>query len=153
LDAHEKIAEGLEAQRLSVGDDDAVQEGFLRVIRLGDPAGLTNPRGYWYSASRNALRDRRRRESAERRAIRAWLEVRAPDPDPVRWSEEQLGDLHRVIEKLPGQRRGLIDLELGGMRKLSDLAEALEISHGAARVLRHRTYRQLRDLLVELQAA
>jgi RNA polymerase sigma factor (sigma-70 family) len=147
------MAEGLEAQRLSVGDDDAVQEGFLRVIQLRDPAQLSNPRGYWYSASRNALRDRRRRELVERRAVRAWLDIRALGCDPGRWSEEQLGDLHLAVEKLAGQRRRLVDLELAGMRKLSDLAKALEISEGAARVLRHRTYRQLRALLAELQAA
>jgi RNA polymerase sigma factor (sigma-70 family) len=148
------MAEGLEAQRLSIGDDDAVQEGFLRVIRLRDPSGLSNPGGYWYAASRNALRDRRRRELVERRAIQAWLDVRAPAPDPGRWAEEQIGDLHRAIEKLSGQRRRLVDLELGGIRKLSDLAKALEISDGAARVLRHRTYRRLRALLLaEAQAA
>jgi RNA polymerase sigma factor (sigma-70 family) len=130
-----------------VGDDDAVQEGFLRVIERGDPARLSNPGGYWYSASRNVLRDRRRRELVERRIIRTWLEIRASTPDPDRWSEDDRYHLRRSIESLSGRRRRLVDLELSGVRNVSDLAKALEITEGATRVLRHRTYRQLSRLV------
>lgn len=140
-------AEGLAAQRRTVGDDDAVQDGFLRIAQNGDLSGVANPMGYWYSASRNARRDRQRRESAERRAIRAWLETRPPDAPLERWSESQLDDLRGAVEGLEGHRRQLIELELEGRRGLRDLAATLGISEGAARVLRHRTYRQLRAAL------
>jgi RNA polymerase sigma factor (sigma-70 family) len=147
VDALQKLAEGLDAQRRSLGDDDAVQEGFLRVVTGRDPIGLANPPGYWYSASRNALHDRRRREAAESRAVRAWLDLRPPATEPERWSEDQIGGLRTAIERLEGRRRRLVDLELGGVRRVGDLAEALGITEGAARVLRHRTYRQLRAIL------
>lgn len=147
MDAVQKLADGLDAQRRSLGDDDAVQEGFLRVVEGRDPTGLANPPGYWHSASRNALRDRRRREAAERRAIRAWLDVRPPAVEPERWSDDQISGLRAAIESLEGRRRRLVDLELGGLRRVGDLAEALGITEGATRVLRHRTYRQLRAML------
>ena len=141
------MAESLETLRRSVGDDDAVQDGFLRVVEGRDPAGLSNPGGYWYSASRNARRDRHRRDAAEGRAIRAWLAVRPPATEPERWSDDQISRLHLAIENLEGRRRRLVDLELVGIRSAGALAEALGISEGAARVLRHRTYRQLREML------
>jgi RNA polymerase sigma factor (sigma-70 family) len=141
------MAEGLAAQRRTVGDDDAVQDGYLRVVQHGDLRGLANPMGYWYSAARNARRDRQRRESAEGRAIRAWLEIQPPGGHPERWSDDQLDDLLRAVDGLTGRRRRLIDLELEGRRDLRDLAATLGISEGAARVLRHRTYRQLRATL------
>jgi len=147
VDEQQKMAEGLRAQRQIVGDDDAVQDGFLRIIERRDPGGLSNPRGYWYSASRNALRDRQRRQAAERRAIRAWLDIRPPASDRERWSEDQLSDLHLAIDRLMGRRRRLIDLELSGIRNVDELAESLGITQGATRVLRHRTYRQLRAFL------
>ena len=138
------MAEALAVQRRTVGDDDAVQDGYLRIAQHGDLRWLANPMGYWYSASRNARRDRQRRESAERRAIRAWLEIQPPAGHAVRWSDNQLVDLLRAVDGLKGRRRRLIDLELEGRHDLRDLAATLGISEGAARVLRHRTYRQLR---------
>jgi RNA polymerase sigma factor (sigma-70 family) len=147
LDEQQELACGLEAQLRSVGDADAVQEGFLRAFQHGKPDKLANPQGYWYRASRNALHDRRRRRSAEDRAIRSWLEIHPRDQDAHRWTDEQLSDLHRGIDQLTGRRRRLIELELSGVRDGRALADALGISEGATRVLRHRTYRQLRLLL------
>src|SRR5580698_7079589 len=110
------MAGALQSLRRSVGDDDAVQEGFLRVIEARDPATLRNPKGYWYAASRSALRDRQRRQAAERRAIQSWLETQ-------RWLEtksdvdesggrfdERLGDIRCAASKLCGQRRRLIEM-------------------------------------------
>ncbi len=53
MDVCQEMAEGLAAQRLLVGDDDAVQDGFLKVL-VGGVANLDNRGGYWYAASRNA---------------------------------------------------------------------------------------------------
>jgi RNA polymerase sigma factor (sigma-70 family) len=147
LDELQELAYGLEAQLRSVGDADAVQDGLLRVVQRRGPDGLTNPQGYWYMASRSALRDRHRRQIAEDRAIRSWLETQTREQEPDRWSEEQLSDLRQGIDQLQGQRRQLIDLELNGVRECRALAVSLGISEGATRVLRHRTYRQLRKLL------
>lgn len=142
-----EMATGLEAQLRSVEDDDAVQEGFLRVLRRRHPGNLANPQAYWYRASRSALLDRQRRRIAEERAIRQWLEVGPREAEAERWSDDQLADLRRGIGELRGKRRRLIELELSGVHEGRPLAEALAISEGAVRVLRHRTYRQLRDLM------
>ena len=142
-----ELANGLQAQLRSVGDADAVQDGFLRVVQRRGPDKLANPQGYWYRASQNALNDRQRRRSAENRAIRSWLETQPRNQEADRWSEEQLSDLQRGVDQLQGRRRQLIDLELSGVRECRALADALGISEGATRVLRHRTYRELRMLL------
>jgi len=147
LDDLQEMATGLNALLKSVGDDDAVQEGFLRVQRRRHPGNLANPQGYWYRASHSALLDRRRRRVTEERAIRQWLEVGPRDAEQDRWSEGQLADLRRGIGKLSGKRLRLIDLELSGVHDGRLLAEELGISEGAVRVLRHRTYRQLRALV------
>jgi FixJ family two-component response regulator len=84
---------------------------------------------------------------AEDRAIQSWLETKPRDQQADRWSEEQLAHLRRGVDQLQGRRRQLIDLELNGVREGRALADALGISEGATRVLRHRTYRQLRQLL------
>ena len=147
MDDLQEMATGLEAQLTRVGDDDAVQEGFLRVLRRSHPGSLDNPQGYWYRASYNALVDRRRRLVTEDRAIRQSLEVCPREAEQERWSDDQLADLRRGIGDLRGKRRRLIDLELSGVYEGRPLAEALGISEGAVRVLRHRTYRQLRALV------
>lgn len=147
MDDLQKMAMGLEAQLRSVGDDDAVQEGFLRVQRRRHPGSLANPQAYWYRASHSALLDRHRRRVTEERAIRQWLEVGPREAEQERWSDDQLADLRRGIGELRGKRRRLIDLELSGVHEGRPLAEALGISEGAVRVLRHRTYRQLRALV------
>jgi RNA polymerase sigma factor (sigma-70 family) len=147
LDDQEELAHGLEAQLRSVGDADAVQDGFLRILQRRGSDKLANPQGYWYRASRNALHDRQRRRLAEDRAIRGWLETKTRDQPADRWSAEQLANLRRGVDQLQGRRRRLIDLELSGVREGRELADELGISEGATRVLRHRTYRQLRELL------
>ncbi len=147
MDDLQEMATGLEAQLRIVGDDDAVQEGFLRVIRRRHPSSLANPQAYWYRASRSALLDRQRRRVTEERAIHQWLEVGPREAEQERWSDDQLADLRRGIGELRGKRRQLIDLELSGVHEGRRLAEALGISEGVVRVLRHRTYRQLRALV------
>ena len=147
MDEQRELAHGLKAQLRSVKDEDAVQDGFLRVIQRRGSEKLANPQGYWYRASQSALRDRDRRQSAEERAIRSWLEIQGRVQEPDRWSAEQLSGLRRGIDQLEGKRRLLVELELSGLREGRALADALGISEGATRVLRHRTYRQLRELL------
>ncbi len=147
MDDHQQLAQGLRAQLRSVGDEDAVQDGFLRIIQRRAPQKLVNPDGYWYRASHSALRDHKRRRAAEDRAIRRWLEIQPGHVESRPCSEEQIVHLRFAIDRLAGRRRRLIDLELSGVRETRSLADAIGISEGATRVLRHRTYRQLRKFL------
>ncbi len=55
--------------------------------------------------------------------------------------------LRWAVGQLQGLRRQLIELELSEVREVRALAFALGISEGATRVLRHRTYRQLREVI------
>ncbi len=143
----QELPQRLSAQLRVVGDEDAVQEGFIRDVKRQAWNSLRNPHGYWYQASRNALRDQHRRRAIEDRAIRSWLEIHSQDNEPGRWSEQDLSDLRKGIEQLRGHRRQLIDLELSGVRPVAAIAGELGISEGAVRVLRHRTYRQLREFI------
>jgi DNA-directed RNA polymerase specialized sigma24 family protein len=147
LEQEQELAQGLPAQLRTVGDEDAVQDGFIRVVRRQGWASLKNPHGYWYATSRNALRDRHRRRAAEERAIRSWLEMQPRDGEPENCPEGQLVTLRWAVGQLQGLRRQLIELELSEVREVRALAFALGISEGATRVLRHRTYRQLREVI------
>lgn len=149
MEALEEIARLLPTQRRRIDDDDAVQEGFLRMAGRGIQ-GLENPGGYWYTAARRAQIERLRKAQAEQRTVSRWLELQSAE-QPVEEAEESL--LQRlselVEEKLRGRRRELARLELAGITRVSDLSRILGISPGAVKVLRHRAYRQLRQALLE----
>jgi RNA polymerase sigma factor (sigma-70 family) len=148
MEALEEAARLLPRQRHSINDDDAVQEGFLRMARRGTQ-GLSNPGGYWHTASRRVQIERHRKARSEHSAIVRWLEVQRAQEPEEELPEELLELLMASVEGLHGRRRRLVELELGGLTRIGDLAECLGISPGAVKVLRHRTYRQLRKLVTE----
>ena len=113
------------------------------------------------------LRDHLRKEASERRTVEIWLEIqrfegRAPDgrpgcehldelelsPGTPTDSDRRVEALHRSVAGLRSCRRQLVELELQGVRSVAELSDRLGISPGATRVLRHRTYRQLRARLL-----
>jgi RNA polymerase sigma factor (sigma-70 family) len=148
MEALEEAARLLPRQRQSINDDDAVQEGFLRMARRGTQ-GISNPGAYWHSAARRAQIESYRKARSERSAIARWLQVQRAQEPEHELPEEMLTLLKDSVEGLRGRRRQLVDLELGGLARIGDLAECLGISPGAVRVLRHRTYRQLRKAFTE----
>ena len=106
MDDLQEMATGLEAQLRSVGDADAVQEGFIRVQRRRHPESLANPQAYWYRASHSALLDNRRRRVTEERANRQWVEVGPRQAEKQRWSDAQLADLRRALPLASCAARG-----------------------------------------------
>ncbi len=148
MEALEEIARLLPRQRQRIADEDAVQEGFLKMASRGTE-GLENPGGYWYTAARRAQFERSRKAQAERRTISRWLELQSVERPREDADEALIQLLPDLVERLRGRRRTLAQLELAGVTRVSDLSELLGISHGAVKVLRHRTYRQLRQALVE----
>jgi len=147
VDASDVESQDLYDQLRAVGDEDAVQDGFLRIFQRSNCVAPKNLKAYWYSASKNALTDRSRRLSAERRAVGRLSEVIPMTDEATRWSEQQVRDLISIANDLSGRSRLLIALELQGTRNISELSDSLAMSEGATRTLRYRTYRQLRAAL------
>lgn len=142
----ETVAAGLHEQRRAVRDEDAVQEAFLRLVLVVPAARVTNPGGYWYRTARRVQIDQRRHAAAARRTERRWAESEALlKPEPL--DLDRIERLRRAVSYLPTGRRRLAELELAGVTDLGELAEKLRLSRGATKVLRHRTYRQLRRLV------
>ncbi len=153
----DEISRLLPKQRQLIDDDDAIQEGFLKMAKRGT-RGLENPGGYWYTAARRAQIERRRKAEAEQRTVARWFEIQQiqqleiqqiqQTEPPLRYADDSaIRQLPELVEGLRGKRRALAELELAGTTRVSDLAEHLGISPGAVKVLRHRTYRQLRQAL------
>jgi RNA polymerase sigma factor (sigma-70 family) len=142
----DEVARLLPRQRQLIDDDDAVQEGFLKMAKRGT-RDLENPGGYWYTAARRAQIERRRKTEAEQRTVASWLEIQQAPPPMAYLDDSVVRHLAELVEGLKGKRRALAELELSGTTRVSDLAEHLGISAGAVKVLRHRTYRQLRQAL------
>jgi DNA-directed RNA polymerase specialized sigma24 family protein len=68
MEALEEAARLLPRQRDSINNDDAVQEGFLRMARRGMQR-LANPGGYWYTTSRRVQIERHRRPGSKPRPL------------------------------------------------------------------------------------
>ncbi len=142
----DEVARLLPRQRQLIDDDDAIQEGFLKMAKRGTE-GLENPGGYWYTAARRARIERLRKAEAEHRTVARWLETQQAEQPPAHPDDSVIRCLGELVAGLKGKRRALAELELAGTTRVSDLAEHLGISHGAVKVLRHRTYSQLRQAL------
>lgn len=148
----EGLAAGRAAQVAAVRDEDAVHDGFIRTLVKVDREEVANPQGYWYVASRRALIDRARRKAAERRALRRWAEQAGHEPDIDDEADipaEALGD---AIAGLNERGRALVELELAGVVGAAELADRLGTTAGNIRVLRHRTYRRLAEILGDRRA-
>lgn len=131
------------------GDEDALQEAYLRLQRCG-LSGLDDPVSYWRRAARNAAVDAHRFDQRQQKVLAGWdLELARLDQD---FDDELVGDeriasLRCAIERLPVRRRALIEAELSGVHDTAELAARLHTTPGAVRVLRHRTYADLRRIL------
>ena len=145
MEALEEIARLLPRQQQRIDDDDAIQDGFLKMARRGTQ-GLENPGGYWYTAARRAQIERNRKAQVEQRTVSRWLELQRIENPRVEPDDSLVRRLSEAVDsQLKGKRRALAQLELAGITRVSDLSELLGISPGAVKVLRHRTYRQLRQ--------
>lgn len=161
MDELTRLARTLPAQRRAVTDDDAVQEAFIAVAAM-DLTVLVNAPGYWY---RIAARRRVDHQRAQTRADRhtTSLHAEAQDCEALDETDDLIDELDTletqesglksgpsiatVLPRLSPGRRSLIEAELAGITDTATLASILGCTPSAVRVLRHRTYRQLRDLL------
>lgn len=142
-----------------VGDtqlaSDLTQETFMRVHRARDRYRRGAPVGPWVlTIARRLSIDALRRRAAKR--DRVTRDGRVPDqaaPTPDEPTPQWLVDeVRAAIEALPESQRVVVSMHKLEGRPLAEVAEALGIKEGAARVRAHRGYKRLRMVLAGIRS-
>ncbi|MGN6375584.1 MAG: RNA polymerase sigma factor [Sphingomonas sp.] len=116
---------------------DLVQEVFLRLSRLPDPAAVEKPEHFLFVTAANVLKDRARRAAVRGQGLHdpvpdgdlASSEIPA---DRVLASKEAIDRLQAALAELPERRRDVFVLRVLEGMKMADVARALSISTRAA---------------------
>ena len=132
--------------------EDATERIFLAALRaLPDFRDQGSTFRAWlfriaHNTVANAHRSRARRSA---QPIPDWFEMPAPDADPARLAAaaDELREVRRAIERMPDDRRQVILLRFVDELSTAEIAQVLDRSPGAVRVLLHRS---LRDLAARL---
>lgn len=95
----------------------------------------------------NALRSRRRHRSASLDLVPE--RVAAEDPARLAGEAEDARRLQRAVSRLSGDRRQVVVLRFVEGLATHEIADVLDRSEGAVRVLQHRALRDLAQLLAE----
>lgn len=103
--------------------DDIVQEAYCRLSGLEDTASIVNPRAYFFRVVRNVLLEQMRRARVVRIETIAGMEQLeladdAPSPERVVVGQSELEKVKRLIARLPGRCRDVIEL-----RKIHGLSQ------------------------------
>lgn len=123
--------------------EDACQETFLAVVRHRDELdGVRDPRAWLLKvALRSCLWVRRkRRRDAHEPLVEG---PAAPAPPPLHRDES--GAVRAAIDRLPDRYRAVLALRFQQGLEHERIAEALDVSPEAARVLLHRAVVKLRE--------
>lgn len=137
--------------------EDLVQETFLRVHRGRHQYRLGAPVGPWVLTIARRLCIDLLRRADRREGVSPTGEL----PERPLWAEgggvEDMDDaaalvaeVRAAIDALPVGMRSVVSLHHLDGRSLAEVAVALGITHGAARVRAHRSYGRLRSSLVGL---
>jgi RNA polymerase sigma-70 factor (ECF subfamily) len=123
--------------RVKADVPDLVQEVFLRLSRMDDPAAIEKPEHFLFVTAANVLRDRARREMAQRRAVGddALIPVAEGSdfpPDRVLESKQAAEYLAAALRDLPERTRDIFVLRVFEGMKMADVARAFSISTRAA---------------------
>ena len=126
-------------RRVSVKADvpDLVQDVFLRLSRMPDPAAIEKPEHFLFVTAANVLKDRARREGVRGAGLHdEILDDTLPGsdipPDRVLESREAAARLQAVLRELPQRTRDVFVLRVLEGLKMADVARALAISTRAA---------------------
>ena len=117
---------------------DLVQEVFLRLSRMDDPAAIEKPEHFLFVTAANVLRDRARRDLAQRRAAGedgadfSYAEGSDFSPDRVLESKQAAEFLAAALRELPERTRDIFVLRVIEGMKMADVARAFSISTRAA---------------------
>jgi RNA polymerase sigma-70 factor (ECF subfamily) len=116
---------------------DLVQEVFLRLSRLPDPAAVDKPEHFLFVTAANVLKDRARRAAVRGQGLHDPL----PDEDlpgseipadRVLAGREAAARLRAALAELPERQRDVFVLRVLEGMKMADVARALSISTRAA---------------------
>ncbi|UZK67321.1 RNA polymerase sigma factor [Sphingomonas sp. M1-B02] len=128
------------ARRVSSGQDvpDLVQEVFLRLSTLDDPASIRQRDSFIFVTAANVLKDRYRRE----RTGAAWsatdpiddMDMEGSDfaPDRVLESKQAADLIRRALAELPDRTRAVFVRRMIEGMKMADIADVMMISTRAA---------------------
>jgi RNA polymerase sigma-70 factor (ECF subfamily) len=123
--------------RESADVPDLVQEVFLRLSRLPDPAAVDKPEHFLFVTAANVLKDRARRAAVRGQGLHDPL----PDEDlpgseipadRVLAGREAAARLRAALAELPERQRDVFVLRVLEGMKMADVARALSISTRAA---------------------
>lgn len=131
--------------------EDLVQETFLRVHRSRDRYRPGAPVGPWVLtiARRLSIDAHRRRGSNRVHLTRQGEvpEVSVAPPEPVDDAAALIAEVRAAVEALPASLRPVVQMHKLEGRPMSEVADALGINEGAARVRAHRGYKRLKASL------
>lgn len=138
--------------------DDVTQEVLIRMVRrIGAFRGESRFETWLYSAARNAVTDRRRRERRQARFSEdewSWDALQPVAPvDPLQAAErnELRAALRSWVEDLPARQRQIFDLvELQG-RSSTEVAELLGIAPASVRANLFKARRTIRTRVLAEQ--
>ncbi|MDF0490022.1 sigma-70 family RNA polymerase sigma factor [Sphingomonas sp. H39-1-10] len=125
-------------RRVTVNADvpDLVQDVYLRLSRMPDPAGIEKPEHFLFVTAANVLRDRARRNAARggglHDAIDEDLAGSEIPPDRVLEGREAADRLQAVLLELPERTRDVFVLRVLEGMKMAEVASAIGISTRAA---------------------
>jgi RNA polymerase sigma-70 factor (ECF subfamily) len=126
-------------RRVPVKDDvpDLVQDVFLRLSRMPDPAAIEKPEHFLFVTAANVLKDRARRDTVRGAGLHDALiddQLAGSEfpPDRVLESREAAARLQAVLLELPERTRDVFVLRVLEGVKMTDVAHALGISTRAA---------------------
>ena len=116
---------------------DLVQEVFLRLSRLPDPAAVEKPEHFLFVTAANVLKDRARRAAVRGQGLHDPLtddDLASSDipADRVLAGREAAARLRVALAELPERRRDVFVLRVLEGMKMVDVARALSISTRAA---------------------
>jgi RNA polymerase sigma-70 factor (ECF subfamily) len=125
-------------RRVTVQADvpDLVQDVYLRLSRMPDPAAIEKPEHFLFVTAANVLKDRARRSAVRggglHDAIDEDLAGSEIPPDRVLESREAAHRLQAVLLELPERTRDVFVLRVLEGLKMADVARAIGISTRAA---------------------
>ncbi len=127
-DAYPALVRALAAEGApAAAREDAAAEAFTRAYeRWARVAAMRSPFGWTYRVAVNLLRRRARRRKTEHRLLRRHQldgHVQPRDPDPALWD---------AVRTLPARERQAVALRYLAGFKEREVANAMEISEGAA---------------------
>jgi len=125
--------------------EDACQEAFLTVLRRWDELGtLRQPLSWLMKVSRLTCLWVRRKRRIEVPIEEAQIDAPC-DPGPPIDSGTERGRVQEALEHLPERYQAVLTMHYQQGMSQEEIAEAMELSRGALRVLLHRAVMRLRQ--------